>query len=129
MYVNPFQVSLDTLIGAAPLLGHSLEDRSGIRAAQDWSIAQRVQAVSTIKLRDPSQRDLFCVAPLDILVTETAGEKRFHIIEINGTGIGGLTNLPGAVVGSVLDGLCGWGERLAEPDALVLVASSGIQIG
>src|SRR5439155_7128918 len=81
--------------------------------------------VSTIKLRDASQRDLFCVAPLDVLVTETDGGKRFHIIEINGTGIGGLTNLPGAVVGSVLDGLCGWAQHLAEPDALVLVASSG----
>src|SRR5439155_2063558 len=81
--------------------------------------------VSTIKLRDASQRDLFCVAPLDVLVTETDGGKRFHIIEINGTGIGGLTNLPGAVVGSVLDGLCGWAQQMADPDALVLVASSG----
>ena len=35
MYVNPFQVSLETLIGAAPLLGHTLEDRRGIRDG-DW---------------------------------------------------------------------------------------------
>jgi hypothetical protein len=125
MYVNPFQISLETLIGAAPLLGHRLEDRSGVRDAQDGGIVRKVQAVSSVRLRDPSQHDLFCVAPLDVLVTESNGRKQFHIIEINGTGIGGLTNLPGAAVSGVLDGLCGWAQRLPAPDALVLVASSG----
>jgi len=125
MYVNPFQVSLETLIGAAPLLGHTLEDRSGIREAQDWRLAQKLQAVSSVRLRDPSQRNLFCVAPLDVLVTKAHGRKHFHVIEINGTGIGGLTNLPGTVVGGVLDGLCDWAQQLTEPDALVMVASSG----
>lgn len=125
MYVNPFQVSLETLIGAAPLLGHKLEDRSAIREAQDWGLARKLQAVSSIRLRDASQRSLFCVAPIDVLVTKKHQRKQFHMIEINGTGIGGLTNLPGAVVGGVLDGLCDWAQQLSEPDALVLVASSG----
>src|SRR4051812_41517212 len=102
MYVNPFQVSLEKLIGCAPLLGHRLEDRCRIRDAQDWSLVQRMQARTSTPLRDASQQDLFCVAPLDVLVTEQAGRKQFHVIEINGTGIGGLTNLPAAAVGCVL---------------------------
>src|SRR5262245_32244309 len=105
MYVNPFHVSLETLIGAAPLLGHKLEDRSGIRDAQDAALIQKLQAVSSVRLRDASQQDLFCVAPLDVLVTGGYGRKQFHLIEINGTGIGGLTNLPGSAVSGVLDGL------------------------
>jgi len=125
MYVNPFQISLETLVGAAPLLGHMLEDRTGIREAQDWGLARKLQAVSSVRLRDASQRDLFCVAPLDVLVTTTNSRPQFHIIEINGTGIGGLTNLPGAAVVSVLDGLFEWAQHATEPDALVLVASSG----
>jgi hypothetical protein len=68
---------------------------------------------------------LFAVAPLDVLVTENAKRRQFHVIEINGTGIGGLTNMPGTAVGSVLENLCEWAERMPEPDALVLVASSG----
>ena len=59
MYVNPFQISIDTLVGAAPLLGHRLEDRSSIREAQDWGLTRKLQAVSSIRLRDPSQQDLF----------------------------------------------------------------------
>jgi hypothetical protein len=125
MYVNPLQISVETLIGAAPLLGHRLEDRSGIRDAQDWGLVHKLQAVSSLRLRDRSQHDLFCVAPIDILVTHSDGRRQFHIIEINGTGIGGLTNLPEGVIGCVLEGLYEWAQEFAEPDALVLVASSG----
>src|SRR5262249_34095326 len=53
------------------------------------------------------------------------GHKEFHVIEINGTGIGGLTNLSGEAVGCVLDSLCTMAEHLAEPAPVVLVASSG----
>lgn len=40
------------------------------------------------------------MAPLDVLVTrdEATGNNTFHIIEINGTGISGLTNMPDDVV-------------------------------
>src|SRR5262245_51881722 len=85
MYVNPFAISMETLIGAAPLLGHALEDRGEIRHAQDWQLAQGWQQRTSTDLRSASQQDLFCVAPLDILVTEEAGRKKFHLIEINGT--------------------------------------------
>lgn len=125
MYVNPFQISLETMIGAAPLLGHALEDRSSVRQAQDWQLVQHWQSRGATRLRFPSQQDLFCIAPLDILVTEENGRKKFHLIEVNGTGIGGLTNLSGHAVGAALDGLCQMARRLPDDDALVLVASSG----
>src|SRR5437868_2538557 len=92
MNAKPFQVSLDTLIGVAPMLGYPLEDRNRIRAGQDSALVESLQAHTSAGLRDASQQDLFCVAPFDILVTESAGRKRFHIIEMNGTGIGGLSN-------------------------------------
>lgn len=125
MYVNPFQISLDTLIGAAPLLGHPLEDRTQIRQAQDWHLVRRLQQGSFTALRSASQRKLFCVAPLDILVTEKEDRKTFHLIEVNGTGIGGLTNLPGHAVSAVLEGMFEVPAQLPQEDAVVLVASSG----
>lgn len=127
MYVNPFQVSLETLLGAAPILGHALEDRSGIRQAQDWRLVKRLQALTSHPLRGAGLAPLFSVAPLDVLVTRCpeTGRKSFHIIEINGTGIGGLTNLTGEAVSAVLD--CFFQEACGLPmeDPLILVASSG----
>lgn len=125
MHVDPFRISMDTLIGAAPLLGHGLEDRTKIRDAQNWSMIRKLHGLTSARLRDDSQRDLFTVAPLDVLVTRRGGRKVFQIIEINGTGIGGLTNLPGPAVGSVLDSMGDLTRRLHQPDAVVLVASSG----
>jgi hypothetical protein len=78
-------VSLQTLVGSSELLGHSLENRDSIAQAQDPSLASRILAASTCSLRDPSQRPMFIIAPLDVLVTREAdGSNRFHIIEING---------------------------------------------
>jgi hypothetical protein len=125
MYVQPFQISLETLVGAAPMLGHLLEDRSAIRDRQDWNLLQRLQADTSTPLRDESQQDLFCVAPLDVLVTQAEQRRQYHVIEINGTGIGGLTNLTGDAVSCVLDGLCQMAERLPDAAPLVLIASSG----
>src|SRR5439155_27367669 len=55
------------------------------------------------------------------------GGKLFHIIETNGTGIGGLTNMPPDVIAATLAGLAETAEHLAEPDPLVFVAASGIE--
>ncbi len=127
MYTQPFQISLETLVGAAPMLGQALEDRSAIREQQDWNLLQRLQADSSTPLRDESQQDLFCVAPLDVLVTQSGQGRQYHIIEINGTGIGGLTNLTGDAVSCVLDGLCQMAERQPDAAPLILIASSGME--
>jgi hypothetical protein len=127
MYVNPFQVSLETLIGTSPLLGHALEARTGVREAQEPSIVRAVQQVSTVPLGHFSQQNLFTVAPLDILVERVDGRAQFHIIELNGTGIGGLTNLSGAAVSAILDGFARFAETMTARDPVVLVASSGLE--
>src|SRR5437763_252400 len=88
--------SVEKAIAAAPMLGHRLEDRSRIRTAQDPQLLAAFQRASTIPLSTPAQQALFLVAPLDILVEGDGEARRFHITEVNGTGIGGLTNLSGA---------------------------------
>jgi hypothetical protein len=125
MLAHPLRLSMETLIGAAPMLGHDLEDRSRIRAAQDLHLAQVLRASSTVRLRDASQQALFCVAPLDVLVADNAGRKQFHLIEINGTGIGGLTNIATEAVSAVLDDLTQMARNLTEADPVILVAVSG----
>jgi hypothetical protein len=125
---DPFSVSLDTLIAVAPMLGYPLEDRARVRDAQDPELVARFQEASTRPLADPAHRALFLVAPLDVLVVAgPGGRKRFHIIETNGTGIGGLTNMSPGVIAATLAGLAEAAEYLAEPNPLVLVASSGIE--
>ena len=53
------------------------------------------------------------------------GSSRFHIIEINGTGIAGLTNMSNGAVNAVLRSLgASVAERLPQRGATVLVASS-----
>jgi hypothetical protein len=128
MYANPFQISLECLIGVSGILGHRLEERNTVRAAQDPEIVLDVQKGSAIELRSRrQQQELFCVAPLDILVTEQDGRKQFHVIEMNGTGIGGLTNIYEPAVGCVLEGLMEMGQNLRVETPLVLVASSGLE--
>src|SRR5262249_3855481 len=127
MQPDPLMLSLDTLIAASPVLGHKLEDRCRIRRDQDTNLVRAFQAASTAPLSNPGQRALFLVAPLDILVADVGGEKQFHITETNGTGIGGLTNMPAEVIGTVLSGLTEMAQGLSEPDALVLVAASGLE--
>ncbi|GIW81165.1 MAG: hypothetical protein KatS3mg105_2972 [Gemmatales bacterium] len=127
MYPNPFDISCDVLIGTSCALGHRLEDRAPVRNAQNADIVRYVQESSTVRLRDHSQRNLFCVAPIDVLVTEDNGQVQFHLIELNGTGIGGLTNISADAVGATLEGLLEMAEQLEEPNPLVLVASSGME--
>lgn len=120
-------VSLETLIAASPMLGHKLEDRSSVRQGQDADLVGTFQRASTIALRDASQKNLFLVAPLDILVVDAGGRKRFHIIETNGTGIGGLTNVPDEIIETVLGNLSDYAASISEDSPLVLVAVSGME--
>ncbi len=128
MYQNPFQISLDTFIGASRIFGHYMEDRSMIRGAQDTELMARFQGKSNTPLRDESQKDTFCVAPLDILVSEENGKKVFHIIEINGTGIGGLTNMLERAVAAVLQNMFEFAQNVTDPSPVILVASSGFEV-
>jgi hypothetical protein len=116
---------MDTVIANSPLLGQELEDRRPIRAAQDDRIATRLAFTAATPLRSPSQRDLFCVAPLDLLVSAENGRKRFHLLELNGTGIGGVTNLTDRAMCEVLESLAESCSMFDDPEGVVLVAVSG----
>ncbi len=126
---NRLQVSLDTLIAASLLLGHELEDRSSISASQDAELTRRLAHRSGRPLRSFRQRDLFCVAPLDILVSQRQQQKQFHLLEMNGTGIGGLTNLPDSTVTTILDSLAETAQSFDSPHGVVLIAVSGKESG
>lgn len=125
MHWNPLQVSLDTLIAASPLLGHELEDRASIRDAQRVNLARDLTFTASTRLRSASQRDLFCVAPLDLLVSGTPGRRQFHLLELNGTGIGGLTNLSNDAVCAIMTSLAETCSSFDDPDGVLLLAISG----
>ncbi|MGF1582695.1 MAG: hypothetical protein ACFCD0_25505 [Gemmataceae bacterium] len=127
MLANPFHISIDTLIGVSSILGHRLEDRSAVREAQNSEIVRFVQERSTTPLRNESQQQLFCVAPIDVLVTHHQDRKRFHIIELNGSGIGGLTNISEEAVGCVLDGMFNMAVAMPKENPVIIIASSGLE--
>jgi hypothetical protein len=119
------QVSMDTLIAASPMLSHELEDRSRIRLHQHVELGEKLGDRTAQRLRGPSQRDLFCVAPLDILVSEQGGRKQFHLLELNGTGIGGLSNMPDVTSATILRSLSESCSAFTDPNGVVLMAVSG----
>jgi hypothetical protein len=125
MRTTSLQIAMDTLIAAAPLLSHELEDRGRIRNQQDHELGERLGERTSRRLRSRSQRDLFCVAPLDILVSEENGRKQFHLLELNGTGIGGLSNLPDFTAATILRSLSESCSSFRDPNGVVLLAVSG----
>lgn len=125
MRSSSFSVTLESLLAASSLMGHELEDRSRISSAQDVTLADRLASGTAQVLRDKSQRDLFCVAPLDILVSQRDGQKQFHLLELNGTGIGGITNLPQAALDAMLASLAETATSFDDPEGIVLLAVSG----
>lgn len=115
-------VSLETLIGVAPLLGFALDDRSSVRVRQDPAVARTFRDTLT-RAVDPALLDGFVVAPLDLLLS--ADRREAHFLELNGSGIGGLTNLPEDVVDAVLQSVTALGATLrCDPGDVVVVAAS-----
>ncbi len=121
------QISMETLIGASPLLGHKLENRSRIREAQDVELVKAWQESTSTPLKNYEQQHLFSVAPLDLLVSDSCGKKEFHLMELNGTGIGGLTNLSFFAVNEILESMSQMAQQQLRQEAnpMVLIASSG----
>lgn len=116
-----------TLVGAGPLLATPQEDREEIRAGQDQELWAEVDELSALPLA-PQHRERFVVAPLDLL--PLAGGREFQLIELNGTGIGGLTNMPASCVAAVLAGLSEFAAavaRVATAAPVVLVGLSDRQ--
>lgn len=125
MRSTSLQVSFETLLAASPLLGHELEDRSSIRTSQTRDLYDILLHKTAHPLRGRSQRNQFCVAPLDILVSERGGRKQFHLLELNGTGIGGISNMPDEMVNTVMTSLSECSGSFNNPNGVVLLAVSG----
>lgn len=122
---DPFQLEVETLVGAWPLLGHKLDDRRGVRARQDPSLTELFIESSAVDLADAEQQLDFVCAPVDILIERKDDRSTYHILELNGTGIGGITNLPARVLGPILDAIEQIGTSFTEPDGVVLLGVSG----
>lgn len=122
---DPFQIGVETLVAAWPMLGHKLDDRRSLRDRQRPELVERYITSSACDLADEEQQLDFVCAPLDVLVERVDGELKFHIIELNGTGFGGITNLPGRVLRPILNSIEQIGATITEPEAVVLLGISG----
>jgi hypothetical protein len=125
--LSPLSLSLETLLGVSPILGHSLESRAEIRQRQDLGLLEEVQSVSDIQLEDERVRKMFAVAPLDVLVESSQNGPIFHIIELNGSGIGGLTNMTEEAVSATLKSIAEPANFSQVKDGVFLVGSSGME--
>jgi hypothetical protein len=120
-----FTVQLDTVIAASMLLGHPLGDRFHVRNAQSRDLGRHFRQVSKTELRAPSQRNSFACAPVDLLMSRGENGLEFHLLEFNGTGIGGISSLPGPVVACFLDSLREMATQVSDPEGVVLLGISG----
>jgi hypothetical protein len=118
-------IGLPTLIGLAPMLGHRLDDRRTVADRQAFDLASGFARASERALPPQAELQDFFVAPLDILPFSRAGQRRFQLLELNGTGIGGITNMPTVLVEDILGTIAEIGDLCEGPAPLVLVASSG----
>jgi hypothetical protein len=85
------------------MLGHRLDDRKVVADRRAFDLASRFARASERPLPAQAQLQDFFVAPLDILSFRQAGQRRFQLLELNGTGIGGITNMPRALDENILD--------------------------
>jgi hypothetical protein len=121
-------IGLPTLIGLAPMLGHRLDDRCSVAEQQDAAIARRLIRASETPLPGIARPQDFYVAPLDILPYRRDGQRRFQLLELNGTGIGGLTNMPIEIVEAILETVGEIGAHAVGAAPVVVVASSGSEL-
>lgn len=125
LFSNPYQLNIETVVATSSMLGHRLEDRTRIREAQDPKLLRFWRDSSAISLPACTQPTDFVIAPLDILVSRQSSGPVFHIIELNGTGIGGVSNMPAEVLASVTSSLREVAAVMAGPEKVLLLAVSG----
>lgn len=118
-------ISLETLTAVSPIIGHELESRKSLRKSQDLALGHEIALESAQWLPQSQLQKNFFVAPLDILVEKVHGKAKFHIIEVNGSGIGGLTNVSSITLRSILKSFSEIPQMLECENPLILVASSG----
>ncbi len=125
---NPLRFSMSTLIEVSSLLGHELEDRTLIRRQQDDVLIRRLQEATSVKVREAWTVPRFFFGCIDFLVYDDGKNKRFQPIEMNGTNMVGVTNIPLFVLEAMLYEMAGVAKHLnADPNPVILVPYSGTQ--
>lgn len=118
------RVSMSALVNTSSLLGQKLEDRASIRRRQDGELVLRMQKASSTYVGDLPGHTGFFVAPMDVLVGQDGDARTFQMTELNGTGIGGLTNISDWAVRAILDDFRALPATIGAPLPLIVVANS-----
>lgn len=117
------RLSIDTLIACAPILGGApLEDRGYVRAAQEPGLLPEGLRAGLQIAGDGRPR--FYYGCLDFLPFRAEGREGFQLLEFNGTGMGGLTNLPWEILNEVLEELAAMPAGLEAEAPLVVLPLS-----
>lgn len=117
------RLSIDTLIAVAPVLGATLEDRATIRDKQSPDLLPAPLRAGSIVPQHPGPPRYY-YGCLDFLPFTADGRDGFQLLEFNGTGMGGLTNLPWPVLDELLGELARAPAVLAEQSPLIVMPLS-----
>lgn len=119
-------MNIATLVGAAGLFGHALEDRRRIAHRQEPDLVDRVVIGSATLLSPAARKVPFLAAPMDILPYRMAdGRRACQLLELNGSGMAGMLNMPYRVVSMILGYMEQFAQSIANKDPLILVSFSG----
>lgn len=121
-------LSLESLIEVSSLLGHDLEDRAWLRQLQDEEIWRALQDKTNTTLQNPASKDRFYYGSIDFLVEDTTAGKKFHPIEFNGTGMGGITNIALSEFNTILHEIKTAANLCKDPNPLALSPTSGTKL-
>ena len=126
MSTEILNISLSTLIESSDLLGFQFDDRSKIRFAQNKYLIKSLQESTTKKLSNPNYSKYFTFGCMDFLVYNDEDKKKFYFIELNGTGMAGIANLPDFYFNQILNSIAQNIEFIQDDESpLILVPFSG----
>lgn len=113
------RISVETLVQTSALFDGALEDRAHVRDAQELELLPPEildPAASGGLPIAPGDRHTFYYGCVDFMPYMHAGRTAFAMLELNGTGMGGLTNLPEPVQAAILGELGRAAEALPDAD-------------
>ncbi|MBK8189754.1 MAG: hypothetical protein IPK79_04825 [Vampirovibrionales bacterium] len=120
-------ISLSTLIEVSPLLGGRLENREAVRKRQNLELIHSIIDKTSIKLESKYAKR-FHFGSMDFLIQKKNGAISFSPIEMNGTGMAGISNNPTFVIETLLSEMKNITKNLnSNEPALFLAPFSGTQ--
>lgn len=126
---SALDISLSTLIETSPLLGGKLENRAPVRDRQDIDLIRNIMTRTGRLIADTKQAQRFHFGAMDFLVERHDGKPVFVPIEMNGTGMAGVSNNPLFVMQTLLEEMTQATQRLPTSEQpLFLAPFSGTQV-